>query len=634
MNELSTTITTPPVFETAADDSVPHWPKAPLQVCLLGGRGAGKTCFLGGLAILDRFCGWHMRADARSTTRLDDIITTLTERGMWLAPTRDTERYHLTLSFEGLNISFDTYDYPGVYVQTAIRSLNRDAEPELLQHYLEADCLLVLLDPDEDLVDAPVLAAIDDALKHRFLGNNKKPPHVGIVLTKADRYNLQTASQATAFLREHCPTFLAKVKTLSRRTAVFPLSAVGTVDDMGRPTADGRPKGYEALFRWLISRDRARKRRPWAKWTAMTFSILVLAGALWRSSDLFAYLGARATLREQGLPVVEQLDRTRHYDGWFSKVIDADRAQLARGELARLQAAIPSAKDEATGRKILDQIAAIAVRSPDSLREELIAASQAAIDHTATVALEPVLLAKNRSDRSWGDQARLFIDRYPDTQQAIIVREWIVADMPAPAREGRIPIARIEVDGPASCQYKADAIRKYLREFGSKHSETERRRIERAAELGEMFARKREWSIQLLSAGEFKVPRPFAVRVVMQDNDFVTLDSPNPLDRVSFTEEPVSMEWRPGQPLRVQIWGDEAWLPVNRRDTHAASITLEGPFALLDLVGGDTGLWLTPDRRWRNDFTGIPIIRFRARGFDPDDARIAREYLSPGLRWK
>jgi hypothetical protein len=124
------------------------------------------------------------------------------------------------------------------------------------------------------------------------------------------------------------------------------------------------------------------------------------------------------------------------------------------------------------------------------------------------------------------------------------------------------------------------------------------------------------------------------VRVVLQDNDFVTVDLPNPLDRVSFTEEPVSLEWRPGLPLRVQIWGDEGWLPVARRDTLAASLTLDGPFALLDLVGGDRGLWLTPDRRWRNDFTGIPIVRFRARGFDPDDARIAREYLSPGLRWK
>ena len=45
MPDLSmTTTNTPPIVDTHPDlGAVAPWPKAPLQVALLGGRGAGKT---------------------------------------------------------------------------------------------------------------------------------------------------------------------------------------------------------------------------------------------------------------------------------------------------------------------------------------------------------------------------------------------------------------------------------------------------------------------------------------------------------------------------------------------------------------------------------------------------------------
>ena len=62
MSELSTTTAMlPPLPGSDPDIAVTSRTK-PLKVCLLGGRGAGKTCFLGGLAILDRRCGWQLRA--------------------------------------------------------------------------------------------------------------------------------------------------------------------------------------------------------------------------------------------------------------------------------------------------------------------------------------------------------------------------------------------------------------------------------------------------------------------------------------------------------------------------------------------------------------------------------------------
>ena len=563
--------------------------------------------------------------------RLDDIVVTLNDRGSWLAPTRETDRYHVTLSFKGQMVSFETFDYPGVYVQTAFRTLSRDVDPDLLQHFLEADCVLVLLDPDEDLVDAPMLTALDDALKHRFHAEKKRPA-LCVVLTKADRYELQTSSQATKFLQQRSQGFLAKLKALSRGVTVFPTSAVGGVDENGRPANDMPPTGYDNLLRWLVAADRARKRRPWMRWIFSGLLVVVLALLAFRAADAWAFWNARSALNETNQSASERLDRSRNYDGWFRSFVDPVRAQLANQELSRLKSAIESTDDEMVARRIAEETRNVVMRSPPSTHEAMIAVMRSAEAKSAELAQAQVGKLRSSGDKCWTEQARLLMDRYPSSPSATQVREWLILDMNPEMRAARAPIARIEIDSPTSCQYKSEAIRRYLRKWGAKHPPGERRNIERAAELGEMLGRKREWSVQIHSVGEFKQPRRMWVRFSYHDNNFVGFDSTNPVERLSFVEDPISLEWQAGQPLRVQILGDEGWL--GRSDSLAASHSVEGAFALLDLVSDDAGVWLTADRRWRDSFTGIPQVRFRVRGIDTEDARIAREFLAPGLRWK
>src|SRR5262249_48940952 len=150
-------------------------------------------------------------------SRLDQVVTALTSVGSWLPGTQDTERYVLTVSHGREMISFDMFDYPGQNFHRVIRSLNREIDAELLQHFLDADYLLLMVDPTDDRANTMNRAALIDAVKHRFLGNaSGKHPQVAVILTKADQIRdaVRDSATATAFINERYPEFLSKLQSI------------------------------------------------------------------------------------------------------------------------------------------------------------------------------------------------------------------------------------------------------------------------------------------------------------------------------------------------------------------------------------------------------------------------------------
>ena len=165
-------------------------------------------------------------------------------------------------------------------------------------------------------------------------------------------------------------------------------------------------------------------------------------------------------------------------------------------------------------------------------------------------------------------------------------------------------------------------------------SPREKQRINRAIELAEMFGRKRDWQIFFVAAGEFRTPRRISIRVGHVDNEFVSAEF-DTSRRVVHSEEVRSLEWRPGQPLRVQLWCSDQLLTLNRGDYLAASISLDSPFAIVNLLDPNSGvLELKPDASRRDDFFTTPYVRCRVGGLQPDDVRVVKEYLYPGTRWQ
>jgi hypothetical protein len=611
-----------------------------MRVCVLGSRESGKTCFLGGIGLLDKLAGWNVRADGRSMTRLDQIVTALSAVGSWLPGTQDTERYILTVSHGRDVVSFDVFDYPGQNFHQVIRACNRELGADLLQHFLDSNYLLLLVDPADDPANTTNRTALIDAVKHRFLGSpSAKRPQVAIVLTKADevRDAVKDPATAAAFVNERYPEFLCKLQSIVGKVNVFPVSAVGGVDENGRPLTGAEPTGYEPLFKWMTAKQTIRQPRAatsWSRWPAMLGAAVAISFLAWLVPDFLAYRASTGTLNDQTASAMDRLDRTRDYHGWFNRQVNSERERVAREELDRLEGAVKETTEAAPLRRIADDARSAKSRVPAGVLTGFVACTNQAMSKAGNLTFESLQKMKDAGNSQWIERAQLFLDRYPDDAKAALVCDWFASGRSDQHKAARKQLAEIEVDDPASCHFKAEAINRFLVEWGKSETPRERQRLTRAAEIAQMFSRKRDWEVHFVSTGEFRNARGMALRVYNPENDFVGVDFDGSR-RVTNSEEVRSMEWRPGQTLRVQLWGNDSMLPFNRADSLAATLSLDNPFAIVSLLDPNEGyLELKADQRWRDQFISAPYARFRVGGLQPEDVRIVKEYLYPGARWQ
>ena len=132
--------------------------KSPIRICVLGSEAAGKTCFLGGLAILsepNRDSHIHVigaEEDTEATNGspsqqfLNEVAATL-RAGDWPPPTTLTREIELDIRFRDRLFRFDVIDYPGESFREALNELDESRQKVLLDHMIKADFLLLLV-PD------------------------------------------------------------------------------------------------------------------------------------------------------------------------------------------------------------------------------------------------------------------------------------------------------------------------------------------------------------------------------------------------------------------------------------------------------------------------------------------------------
>ncbi len=611
-----------------------------VRVCVLGSRESGKTCFIGGVGLLDKQAGWNVRADGRSMTRLDQIVTALSAVGSWLPGTQDSERYLLTVSHGRETVSIDVFDYPGQNFHRVIRACNGELDSHLLQHFLEADYLLLLVDPSDDPANTTNRTALIDAVKHRFLGNESmRKPQVAVVLTKADeiREVVTDSASATTFINERYPDFLPKLQSIVGKVNVFPVSAVGATDENGRPAIESGPTGYEPLLKWISTRPTVKAPKvpmTWPAWPAYVAIAAALACAVWLLPDYIMSRSIAQALNDTTASTMDRLDQTRDYHGMFSGHIVAEREKLAKEELDRLESAVRETNEAAPLRRVAEEARSAKARVPANMQAAFLACSSMAKSKAASLTFESLQRLKNTGDASWSERAQLFMDRYPDDAKTAVICDWYAAARSDAHKAARKKLVENDIDDPASCFAKAEALRRFLAEFGKYEPQRERQRIARAAEMAEMFSRKRDWEIHFVSAGELKNGRPMSLRVCNVDNDCATTDFDR-ATRITHSEEVRSLDWRPGQPLRVQLWVNDSMMPFGRSESLAATLAIDSPFAMVNLLDANEGyLELKADPSWRDKFSGTPTVRFRVGSLQPEDVRIVKEYLYPGTRWQ
>ncbi|HEY1067468.1 MAG TPA: hypothetical protein VGE52_15205, partial [Pirellulales bacterium] len=391
------------------------------KVCLLGSTAAGKTCFLAGLAVLgepNRAAGLQVHAAEATKRRLNELGATLA-RGEWPAATNQTELLKLSVLRRGRIVDLVVVDYPGGDFERGVGALDADLAPVLDAHFRDADALLLLFDPQLDVLpqededpslreqrvrrqDAFLQAVRERAIEQIRAG--RPTPDVACVLTKADRWpELTDARSARRFVEKHAPHLLEKLRTLGYRTAFFPVSSVGETSyaeqdgvEYDVPLTPVEPRGYEPLFDWIVARRAAKTPWPRVVTTGLkTLAALAVVSALallvpW-THDQRESQRAFAALNDSTRSDGERIRGSRA-DVWLFPAPDelaATRSAFIEGRLDLLAARIDRASGDAELREGIGRL--------EELKKAEIGSHRGRLDELKTQAAQRI--EKNFYDR-------------------------------------------------------------------------------------------------------------------------------------------------------------------------------------------------------------------------------------------
>lgn len=308
----------------------------PLKIAIIGTSGSGKTCFIAAMRWLGE-CGSNTRfvslgANGDTKKYLDDLHATVSAGGV---PAGTPAEFRLDFSeqYRSRQIDFNMRDFKGGILSEL------DSDSPLLQSWFQCDVLMVLIDIERiQQAGAALLDNLRDlqaVLARPEMGACEK--RLTIVVTQADKGGFSaerhSSEDAEKYLEDNVPDFLQRVQACGfREVKCFLLASIGVEPEEGRagesmlvPELEGRrewrPFGYEELFDWFCSEERARLASwLWAKLKpyAAALALLALCGIAWqgrvlmkRSAALTAYRNPAATVEVRARTTWEMADADR-----------------------------------------------------------------------------------------------------------------------------------------------------------------------------------------------------------------------------------------------------------------------------------------------------------------------------------
>ena len=507
--------------------------RPPLRVCLLGAEGAGKTCFLAGLAILgepNRHSPFTIRGtDSASVEYFDELGRTLRAQ-QWLPPTTMSTLLKLSVGVDQQIIEILVVDYDGRDFRKKLRQLRREEIALLHEHFSQSDAVFLLMDPERDVRQLKGAEDAEDQIERQLAHiqavqelheqratqagnhNSTRSLDVGVVLTKCDAQpELSDGLAAERFFVRHVAAMHEKLKGLADQVGFFPVSAVGnneTVQIDGKPhTIPARelaPKGYEKLFRWVVKRHQARFSRRRNRIMAAVVGTLVLAVAAWwgwRKVDHESQLGI---VQDDAQPVVVRLKATldspyvdirgmrdelfAHEIGDIKKrASDASASQAVAEQRNRVDLLL----DVQPGAAPLQQLQDLG----DDLRQK-----------EEDIAFEQVEQAFNRASPDFGRWAEAFLQEYLRSRDRCEqIRRWQENWDHSKAEAARQRLRQLRVTNAASLKEKSDRIVEFLQEFDPQP--VEKTGMTRAAELARRFSQRNHYTVRHKGSGGFRESR-------------------------------------------------------------------------------------------------------------------------------
>lgn len=607
---------------------------APYKVCIVGPERAGKTCFLAGLSILGdpkrespfTFVAGRDPGTQKYLLELRRIL----ERREWPPVTDTTRLLDMDIAYRGRQIQIRVLDYVGEDIGAALKLLDLGTQAAFRDHLKTSDALLLFADPDVTSEDrlTTLLNSVVQMHRETLSGMERGPfPDVAVILTKADLHpGLSDLASAKRFARKRLPGLWSRLKDLAGRVRAFPISAVGGVEaGTGLPPREPAPRGYEALFDWILERKvrrtMARKLGPWIPWLGAAGLAAAVAAAGYHAhlDSLTSVVEDPSTPLERvaeisGGPfgrrprivratdrrVLIELERLERRRQGATTLPELDRLAAESGLLASLPHTTRRAEAEGFRERVLGDLRALAFREAEEAYRDW----------------------KARQSGDFEPKVRSFLERFPAAPEAERARAWLEELRGADRQRFRASLAAMPARDAASIARKAERVAEYARRFGGPDAEE----MERAARVALRIAATDRIRVRLLGAGGFSKPREFRVEIHVRGAKVLEFETGAEVRDAVFDRE-FDLAWHPGDPCRIRIYEYKGW------DEYVAWTEEPGPFSL-EVFSGRRRLE-NLEEGWRDEHfsEGRPYVVFTLEGFEPEDFGRLRRYVHPGDEW-
>lgn len=628
------------------------------RVCLLGSEGAGKTCFVAGLAVLgepNHATPLNVRATDTLTVKYIDELRTSLRSAQWPPGTTVTKILKIRVSLDSFCIDVRVADYKGEDFRSALKQLEYDKIQELHEHYAKSDVLILLFDPLIDLqntsgdheaqqvaanrLDAH-LQAISQQWQSQSHDHTKEPKirtDIAVVITKCDLVpNLRNSEQARDYFRQHAQHLDLKIRQLAGKVEYFPLSSIGLGNeipsDLGqqgnrRPPTNLSPYGYEELFRWVIRRRRMRVWSPLLnKLTigsvAATVVIVILL-ALWWGWQYETNRQARLVLEDENLPLNQKLEETKDIQDLSNREL---RITLLSKREDEIEAKIRNANSVEILKETQKEIAEILEANPGGLTSRFEELAKLVSTRSEELLFASCQNAFDQKTSNFPDLATQFLDQFPGSSKASEVRNWLQQLKIADYTKRRLQIRNMLIKDSSKLEGKIRSINEFLEQFGDQIDANEKPKIIRAAELGKQFLVGRTYTCKLKRTGGFEAPRTQGIELLVNERVCNTHWSDSASKEVLWENERFIFDWKAGDTIDIRL------LAANWRNAtdKVATINVRDPLAIQVLAKKSLFQYVTAD--WRN-YVNLPFVEFTLDELSSDDLRIIDSYLSPGDAW-
>ena len=623
-------------------------------VFLLGCRGAGKTSFLSGLALLSRGGSdsrFQLVTEDGPTTRMITDLRAWSEQQQWPPPTSSMSPLTFALSYGSpygvRRFQITVLDYPGEDLLEAMEKLDFEGRRPLEEQFERAAYILVVADPTQDLItplntDAVEARRRQDALvqavnqlirqRRQSAAARRGRPEIAILISKRDVLNRDKEVSVATIVRKNEPFIRNLTRFSASRPLCFPVTSCGetTINADGHvlPPPAPRPGGYEELFDWLSRRHFWARNRRLVAFTGGVF-LLVLLVALgfhfWRQHKEETLV---TTIEECPIgEVVSVVQRARRLKGQPADALD----RRVRSELERIEKELDGGPTGDRLRGLGSELGQLQGLPPTAYARDLSETAR----HIET-AQEEALFSAIKAEQRTGDTVRLLglISEYKrgfpaGNHRAEVghIYERAVGEQQAAAR-GRV--RAIPIINRENLASKAKELRNYLKSYSDDPHAAD---MGKAASLAESVAATDSLRLRFKGCGfaEAKGKRYHEVRCFINGELRASCEA-EAKSAASTFDKVLDVSYADWPSLRIELW-DLNWgnekIAQSDLDVLRDLAILDGKsrFMLTDTGGywSCAEAYIIIEIQWRKDQGWSPV--------SAEDLQSYGRFIAPGREW-